>query len=122
MDSGLPINSIVQDHVLIIPAVGANDGGTYRCVASNLVGTVYAQVVLIIEGLLFLLLSFISKYEECFQSFFFTQNKMLLVPEILRKNTVRVRIQPSTNEWTWPSQHVIYCTTGDIFMPPGFLG
>lgn len=50
VNSDLPSTSIIQDHLLIIPAVGPEDGGTYRCVAYNNLGTVYAQISLIVEA------------------------------------------------------------------------
>ncbi len=46
----LPRSAEIYGNTLIISAVDASDGGTYRCVASNAAGTVYAQVVLLIEG------------------------------------------------------------------------
>ncbi len=46
----LPPGAQVYGSVLIIPAVEAQDAGTYRCVASNVAGSVFAQVVLLIEG------------------------------------------------------------------------
>jgi dystroglycan 1 len=50
VNSVLPANSIVQGHILVIPAVGQEDGGTYRCVARNQLGTVFAQISLIVEA------------------------------------------------------------------------
>ena len=46
----LPRSAQVVGNLLVIPAVEAQDGGTYRCVASNIAGSVFAQIVLLIEG------------------------------------------------------------------------
>ena len=46
----LPRSTFIDGRVMTIERVNPDDGGTYRCVASNAVGVVYAQVVLIVEG------------------------------------------------------------------------
>ena len=49
-DGQMPESTIVEDSLLIIPRVSEVDAGIYRCVASSIAGTVYAQVVIKVQG------------------------------------------------------------------------
>ncbi|KAK2193775.1 hypothetical protein NP493_5g02050 [Ridgeia piscesae] len=44
LNSDLPPSAQIQGNLLIIPSIRVQDGGIYRCVAHNLIGTVFAQV------------------------------------------------------------------------------
>ena len=46
----LPPSAQIQGNLLIIPSIRAQDGGIYRCVARNLIGTVFAQVSIRVRG------------------------------------------------------------------------
>ncbi len=48
--AGLPTSAVVRDRRIVIQSVGPDDGATYRCVASNIIGTVFDQVELLVEG------------------------------------------------------------------------
>ena len=46
----LPRSARVEGTSLILQSVERTDGGLYRCIATNSLGTAYAQISLIVEG------------------------------------------------------------------------
>ena len=50
LNSDLPPSAQIQGNLLIIPSIRVQDGGIYRCVAHNLIGTVFAQVSIRVRG------------------------------------------------------------------------
>lgn len=50
MDGPLPPTAEIEDTLLILPEIEPSDQGTYRCLASNVLETVYAQITIIVQG------------------------------------------------------------------------
>ncbi|CAH1774180.1 unnamed protein product, partial [Owenia fusiformis] len=49
-EGGLPSNAEINGGLMIIPYIEAEHAGTYRCIASNIAGTVFSQVVLFVQS------------------------------------------------------------------------
>lgn len=50
MDGPLPPTAEIEDTLLVLPEIEPSDQGTYRCLASNVLETVYAQITIIVQG------------------------------------------------------------------------
>ena len=49
VDGELPITASISGSMLTIPVVSLSDAGTYRCTATNVVGSQQSQVVLYVQ-------------------------------------------------------------------------